>query len=69
MPGLPSVGRDLADVPVADVIHISQRMHYLGFALLPWVWFVNLIYIGPVARKNEEVMKGVKTCTRSCSFL
>ena len=43
-----------------ELLLVSTRYFYLGFALLPWIWLINYFYLAPITRDNPSLDKKIK---------
>jgi hypothetical protein len=47
-----------------EILSIGKKMFYGGFALLPFLWLVNVIYLWPTLKRTD-----VPAQLRSCKIL
>ena len=45
-----------------DLLVVSTRYFYIGFAFLPWIWVVNYFYLAPITRDFPDLNKKIKQC-------
>jgi len=43
-----------------ELVVVSTRYFYLGFALLPWIWLINYMYLAPITRDNPSLDARIK---------
>lgn len=49
-------------------VDYARRFYKFGFALLPWLWFVNCFYFWPVLR-HARAFPQIRNCKFSITFL
>ncbi|KAG4086560.1 gamma-secretase aspartyl protease complex, presenilin enhancer-2 subunit [Neocallimastix lanati (nom. inval.)] len=42
-----------------EILSISKKMFYGGFAFLPWLWLVNWIYFNPVLKQRPGLSEQI----------
>ena len=45
-----------------ELLKVATRYFYLGFALLPWIWLINYLYLAPITRDFPNLSKDIKQC-------
>lgn len=50
------------DLPESELLLVSQRYFYLGFAFLPLLWLVNFLYVFPVTRVKPGLNPKIRQC-------
>jgi len=45
-----------------EILKISKRMFYGGFAFLPWLWLVNWLYFHDVLKQRPGLTKKIHFC-------
>ncbi|KAJ3370058.1 Gamma-secretase subunit pen-2 [Kappamyces sp. JEL0680] len=55
-------------MPAAEVLQLSRKYFYIGFAFLPFFWLVNYVWIGRFVRslppELEDAYRDVKTAVQ-----